>query len=292
MKIKCPYCKQSYDLTDADIQAFAGQSLQCEQCSRAFSLQEAMPAVEEYLKLLKCQQRLADARGNVATAKTALKECGKTGTGDYFDEGRFDRAAAEMELDAMRWDLDRLKEDAAEAKQLYQAAKSDLPKIRESKSIYAVQMYDLFERGFLKAPISADDKERILRYIQMGNCTDMLEEITHNKALWYCLTGEYAAICDKLCARYLPMLGHDYTEDGTITDKQAALLVKFGLEAGQVEKISKQDASWLITMILNKDGEALDGWLYEFRHCENKTALLAMIQRFSAAPVVIPPPKD
>ncbi|MBQ7178865.1 MAG: hypothetical protein IJS08_15725 [Victivallales bacterium] len=292
MKVKCPFCKQSYELTDDDIVAYGNQNLECAICNKSFTLREAVPALKEYRQIIECQRRLAEVKEQLAAGKQSLKGYKREDQYDYFDEERFSRAGCEMDIEDLKSELEDIKYELSEAKDDYKNVKEKMPKKSEVAQRYACMMCALFEKGFLRAPLSSSDKERLLRYIAMANCDNMLSEIVSDTSLHYCLIEEMQAICNTLAtSRHLPMMPHGNTCTSTITPKQFDLLVRFGVSADKIRCISKEDASWMIDFILNKNGESNQEWMRLFEKCANRDELLEKIKYFTKAPVIIPPPK-
>ena len=293
MKAKCPFCKQSYDFTDDNIFEYDGKNLQCANCNEEFTLREVLPCLEKYKVMIDKKKELAETKEALVQEKKDFKKYKKNDDDyDYMDEERFEKAGAEIDIDMLETEIDNLKQELETAKDEYQGAKEDLPQKTEVNDLYAVEMYSLFENGLLKSPLVGKEKERIKRLISMGNCGYLLEKIIIDSSLRYCLIDEMQAICDRLANdRYLPLPPHEYRGDGTITPQQLELLVRFGLNADDLKQISKAEASWTISVILNKHNEARDEWLSQIHICKDKEAVLAKIQEFYTSPVIIPPPK-
>ena len=297
MKIKCPFCKQSYDLSDTDIVAFGTQEVECANCGKSFSLRETVSAYEQYRRILDLQKKIEEAKEiliakkqNLKMVKEMMRENGIDEYDWIHEHGGMEQ---EMDVDDAASDIDDLKNELTEAKEEYKTAKGNGLKKGDAEEFLGFSMYELYEKGFLKSPLSFEDKGKILRYLSMGNCEDVFGEILRNRELHYCLIDEFAEIGEKLMTdKYLPLMGIPKEGDGTITPKQHALLLKFGLNGENLTQLSKQNASSLISFILNEDDIAREEWLEAFLECSNREELLEEIANFKSSDVIIPPPKD
>jgi hypothetical protein len=297
MKIKCPYCNQSYELTDEELFSIGNQDLECANCHKQFDLREVVAAFEEYMTTVaelardirKETEETAAEKENLKMAKEEIKHMKDV---DYDTER--DIIDREQNLESAIDNIKTMKEDLATAKKDYKwTAKESMMKEDKAEDDYKERIFNAFEAGYLKSPLEPNDKMKIMNYMIMGNCSDVLEEVFSSEKFRYCLNDEVAEIADRLRHdEYLPLIGIPEGSDGTITPKQLALLVRFGFDESRMSQLSKSSASTLISRILNENGFAKSEWKEKLLNCEDRDELREAIARFHAAQLVIPPPKE
>ncbi len=294
MKIKCPYCNQSYDLTDKDIIDYGEEELECT-CGKRFLLRDTVTALEEYRSVIELQEELKketeEYNAEKENLKIAKEMARQNGADEYEVEDDIDDRKTDLKM--MKDEIDYLRDKLAEAKDEYRGAKGcGRTKIDAEDFLYK-SVYKMLEKGMLKGALSPDDKTKILHCIMAGNCNDVFSEILERETMNYCFVNEFAEIIGRLQHdKYLPLIGIPDGSDGSITPKQLALLVRFGFDEMRMAQLSKSDASTLISRVLNQDGFAKDEWAEAFQKCENVGELRDAIARFNSAQLVIPPPKE
>ena len=286
MKIKCPFCKQSYTLKDADLLGYGWQDLECGGCASVFNLREVVKCYYEYREILLCQRRISEIKEQLKAEKQNLKEYKKR-RNSYFDCG-IDRADVEDNISRLERHLDYFQnQNIDELKLAYQYAIDELDPgepLGDSRD----EADALLAAGILAAVPNETDMGILARTAAMGNGWTLREYVVNARLRVY-LAAELAAICDRLItAPCLPIPDHEYQGGGDLTPKQYGRLCSFGFDAEDVIKLGFQDASWVLDMIYNKYDAARWEWIYQFSTCDTRDQLLDKIAHFNSDPVITP----
>ncbi len=124
MKIKCPYCNQSYDLTDKDIIDYGEEELECT-CGKRFLLRDTVTALEEYRSVIELQEELKketeEYNAEKENLKIAKEMARQNGADEYEVEDDIDDRKTDLKM--MKDEIDYLRDKLAEAKDEYRGAK-------------------------------------------------------------------------------------------------------------------------------------------------------------------------
>ena len=296
--MKCPFCKADYNVTDDQIVGYKGRLLECIHCHKTFYIDETIPALYEYLEVVNRKKEVEKLKNDLSERAKFIKAFNIK---DDYDSG-YD---PEYEISSMKDDIQEAKYSLDEAKDDYSSQKNNRPKKSEVCSIYADMMIMLFDCGLLSNPLHEEDKERILRIIAQGNVDEnSILDLLVAYGMQYSIMEILRPMCIKIVFdRYLPLPPHKFEGKGSgreMTPKQRERLQSFGIKDEMIDSLNFNDASWLITMIKNKEQEeenydrpalpAKCEWMNLICDCNGRDELLDLAEQFYSGRTIIPPP--
>ena len=247
MKIKCPYCKQDYDLTAQEILDIGNRKVECAACQESFHLDEVIKALDDYFHVAELEVELNKQLEEMEFLKNHPEI-------DARDEDRY-------------WTLDRVKDECKDLRNQIKDAKADWSEAKKEEhdeitdESYAMTMVELLENGIIVKLPDSITKDRIFSLSSMHNMED--DDIL--KWMFKNLPDVFAPKVRELIrlieeSPYMPAPPRSlWRMTGDATEKQINYLRDLGY-ADIPENIGKQDASWLISAAKHDNDRLREEW--------------------------------
>ena len=247
MKIKCPHCKQDYDLTAQEILDIGSRKVECAACQKSFHLDEVIKSLNEYLYVAELEVEL----NKQLEEKEFLKHHPDI---DARDDDRY-------------WTLDRVQDECTRLREEIKDAKADWAEAKKEEhdeitdESYAMTMVELLENGIIVKLPDLTTKARIFSLSSMHN----LEDDDMCKWLFKNLPNVFAPKVRELIrlieeSPYIPAPPRSlWRMTGDATEKPINYLRDLGY-SDIPHNIGKQDASWLISAAKHDNDRLREEW--------------------------------
>lgn len=247
MKVKCPYCKQEYDLTSEEILGIGHQNVECANCQKTFSLEEVIKNLDTFLEIPRLEQELQ----KMLEEKDYLANHPDV---DARDDERY------WTLDRVIEGCDDLRDDIKTARENWNEEKRGNYHINNED--YAVEIVKLIEKGLASDVLRPNDKLKLMRTSKMNNLD--IEDIQ----LWMIKNTPYIFVPN---IRELIRLIHEspnmpapprslWSMHGDATKRQIDYLHDLGY-CNLPDGIGKKEASWLISAAKHENDELRSIWI-------------------------------